>query len=52
MTTLLSFVFVLGVLIFFHELGHFLVAKWAGVRVDKFSLGFPPNIFKRKWGEN
>ena len=51
MMTLLSFVFVLGVLIFFHELGHFLVAKWAGVRVDKFSLGFPPNIFTRKWGD-
>jgi regulator of sigma E protease len=51
MTTVLSFIFVLGVLIFFHELGHFLVAKWAGVRVEKFSLGFPPNIFAKKWGD-
>lgn len=51
MLTLLSFVFVLGLLIFFHELGHFLVAKKAGVRVERFSLGFPPTIFKRTWGE-
>jgi regulator of sigma E protease len=51
MTTLLSTVFVLGVLIFIHELGHFLVAKWSGIRVDRFSLGFPPSIVKRKVGE-
>lgn len=50
MLTMISFIFVLGVLIFFHELGHFLVAKKAGIRVEKFSLGFPPNIFSRKWG--
>ena len=40
MTSLLAFLFVIGVLVFFHELGHFLVAKWCGVRVEKFSLGF------------
>ncbi len=51
MTAVLSFIFVLGVLVFIHELGHFLVAKWVGVRVTKFSLGFPPNIFARKVGE-
>nr|MBN2277412.1 RIP metalloprotease RseP [candidate division Zixibacteria bacterium] len=51
MTTILATVFVLGVLVFIHELGHFLVAKWAGIRVDKFSLGFPPKIISRKWGE-
>jgi regulator of sigma E protease len=51
MTTLLAFVFVLGVLVFFHELGHFLTAKWVGVRVKTFSLGFPPKILGRKWGE-
>ncbi|UCC45745.1 MAG: site-2 protease family protein [Candidatus Zixiibacteriota bacterium] len=44
-----AFVFVLGVLIFIHELGHFIVAKRVGIRVDAFSLGFPPNIFARKW---
>jgi regulator of sigma E protease len=51
MTTLLAFAFVLGVLVFFHEAGHFLTAKWVGVRVKTFSLGFPPKILGRKWGE-
>ncbi|MFQ5499312.1 MAG: RIP metalloprotease RseP [Candidatus Zixiibacteriota bacterium] len=49
--TILSFVFVLGILIFIHELGHFLVAKRVGIRVEKFSLGFPPNIFSRTFGD-
>jgi regulator of sigma E protease len=47
----LPFVFVLGVLIFFHELGHFLVAKSFGVKVLKFSLGFGPKIIGRQIGE-
>jgi len=51
MTTLLAFVFVLGVLVFFHESGHFLTAKWVGVRVKTFSLGFPPKLLGRKWGD-
>ncbi len=51
MTTVLATIFVLGILIFFHELGHFLVAKKAGIRVEKFSLGFPPTILSKKWGE-
>ncbi len=46
MTTMLSFLFVLGVLVFVHELGHFLVARWYGVRVITFSLGFGPKILK------
>ena len=46
MTTLLAFLLVLGVLIFVHELGHFLVARWYGVRVNTFSLGFGPKILK------
>ena len=41
----------IGLLIFIHELGHFLVAKKIGVRVLAFSLGFGPAIFKNKWGE-
>ena len=45
MTTILAFAFVLGVLIFVHELGHFLMARRIGVRVLKFSLGFGPRIF-------
>jgi regulator of sigma E protease len=47
----LLIVFVLGVLIFVHELGHFLFAKWSGVGVLKFSLGFGPTIFGRRIGE-
>ena len=45
MTTLIAFIVVLGILVFIHELGHFLVAKKVGVAVEKFSLGFGPKIF-------
>lgn len=38
------FLFVLTVVIFFHELGHFLVARWCGVKIDTFSIGFGPEI--------
>src|SRR5215203_7332005 len=41
---LIPFLFVLTVVVFFHELGHFLVARWCGVRVLVFSLGFGPEI--------
>ena len=51
MTTLLAFLFVLGVLIFVHELGHFLAARRLGVRVLTFSLGFGPKIFNVKRGD-
>jgi regulator of sigma E protease len=44
MITILAFLFVLGVLIFVHELGHFLVARFYGVRVLRFSLGFDPRL--------
>lgn len=40
LTTILSFVFVLGLVVTIHELGHFLVARWCGVAVDRFSIGF------------
>ncbi len=40
-----------GFVIFIHELGHFVFAKWAGVRVDRFSIGFGPVILRRKIGE-
>ena len=39
----------LGFLIFIHEAGHFLIAKWKGVRVDAFSLGMGPILWKRFW---
>lgn len=45
LTAVFSTVVVLGVLIFIHELGHFLVAKWSGVTVLRFSLGFGPKLF-------
>lgn len=41
----------LGLVIFFHELGHFAVAKWCGVYVERFSIGFGPLLFARRWGE-
>ncbi len=49
-TSILAFVIVLGVLIFFHELGHFLFARLFGVGVEKFSLGFGPRIVGWKKG--
>lgn len=49
--TVLIFILVLGILVFVHELGHFLVAKKAGIRVDEFGLGFPPRLFGKKVGE-
>ncbi len=49
--TLLSFAFVLGVLVFVHELGHFLAAKRVGIKVLKFQLGFNPTIAKVKRGD-
>jgi regulator of sigma E protease len=51
MITIIAFVIVLGILIFIHELGHFLLAKFNGVGVLKFSLGFGPAIVKKKIGE-
>lgn len=45
------FLVVLGVLVSFHELGHFLAARWVGVKVLKFSLGFGPKLFGRQVGE-
>ncbi|MFC1632980.1 RIP metalloprotease [Patescibacteria group bacterium] len=49
--TILIFVLVLGLLIFVHELGHFLAAKKAGVRVEEFGFGYPPRLFSIKKGE-
>lgn len=49
--SILYFVIGLGLLIFIHELGHFLVAKFSGIRVERFSLGFGPRVVKFKIGE-
>ena len=48
---ILKFAIVLGIMVFVHELGHFLVAKACGVRVETFSLGFPPRLFGFKYGD-
>ena len=50
-TSILAFVFVLGVLIFVHEFGHFIMARRIGVRVLTFSLGFGPKLFAFKRGD-
>ena len=49
--SIVSFFVVLSVMVLVHELGHFLVAKACGVRVETFSLGFPPRLFGFKYGE-
>lgn len=51
MITILATVFVLGILIFVHETGHFLSAKLFRIRVDRFSLGYPPRMIGKKIGE-
>jgi len=42
---LIPFIFVLTIVVFFHELGHFLVGRWCGAKIDSFSIGFGPEIF-------
>ena len=51
LTTLIAFLIVLGFLIFIHELGHFLAARHVGVRVEAFSVGFPPTLWGKKIGD-
>ncbi len=48
--SIILFIIILATLILVHELGHFIAAKRAGVRVDEFGIGFPPRIFSRKIG--
>jgi regulator of sigma E protease len=49
--SILAIVLVFGVVVLIHELGHFLAAKWMGVRVERFSIGFPPRLIGRKIGD-
>lgn len=51
MITIAAGIVMLGILVFVHELGHFCVAKFCGVKVLKFSLGFGPRLVSRQWGE-
>ncbi len=48
---ILAIIFVFGLLVLIHELGHFLAARWMGVRVERFSIGFPPVLYSRKIGD-
>ena len=48
---IIVFLIVLSLLIFIHELGHFLAAKKSGIRVEEFGFGYPPRIWGRKVGE-
>lgn len=50
-STIIIFILILGILIFVHEFGHFIVAKKNGVKVEEFGFGFPPRIFGVKRGE-
>jgi len=50
MGSFLTFLIVFGILVFVHELGHFLAARFFGVRVDEFAFGFPPRIWAKKKG--
>ena len=45
LTKVVPFVFVLTIVVFFHELGHFLVARWNRVKVDAFAVGLGPELF-------
>lgn len=49
--TILVFIVILGLLVFVHELGHFIAAKRSGMKVDEFGFGFPPRLFGIKRGE-
>ena len=49
--TIVSFVAVLAILVFVHELGHFLAARHVNVHVQQFSIGFPPRMFGRRFGD-
>lgn len=49
--TIVATIFVFGLLVLFHEFGHFATAKSVGMRVDEFAVGFGPKIFSYKYGE-
>lgn len=50
-STIIIFLLILGIIVFVHELGHFATAKFFGVKVEEFGLGFPPKIVGKKKGE-
>ena len=52
LTTILSFLVMIGILVVVHEYGHYLAARWAGVKVLKFSVGFGKPLFSRRLGQD
>ncbi|MCR4279845.1 MAG: site-2 protease family protein, partial [Candidatus Komeilibacteria bacterium] len=48
--TIVIFVIILGLVVFIHELGHFMVARWFGVKVEEFGFGLPPRLWGKKFG--
>ena len=52
LSTLVAFVVALGLLIVFHEFGHYLVARWCGVKVMRFSIGFGHPLLRKRWGKD
>lgn len=51
LSTIFYFIVTIGILVFVHEFGHFIAAKLTGMRVDRFSIGFPPRAFGKKIGD-
>ena len=49
--SIIIFIIILSVLVFVHELGHFLFAKWSGTKVHSFAIGFEPTLWKKKVGD-
>jgi regulator of sigma E protease len=49
--TIIAFIVILSILVLIHELGHFLVAKKVGIKVEEFGIGFPPRAYGKKYGE-
>lgn len=52
LTTLISFIAALAILVVVHELGHYLAARWVGVKVLRFSVGFGQPLFIKRWGRD
>src|SRR6187401_1370671 len=48
LATVLPFVVVLGIVVFIHEYGHYIVARWCGIKSDVFSIGFGPVVWARR----
>ncbi|MEA3355320.1 MAG: M50 family metallopeptidase [Patescibacteria group bacterium] len=51
MSSVITFIIILSILVLIHELGHFLVARKFGVKVEEFGIGYPPRIWGKKIGE-